>query len=316
MLFADLTGFTSLAEGLDPETLRAFQNALFETLAQAVAHYDGFVEKFVGDAVMAVFGAPRAHEDDPVRAIDAALAMLAGVDELSRAGARLARPVTLHIGVHTGAVVAGSLGSGAGGSYAVTGDTVNTASRLLNAAEPGTVLVSAATQALARHRFDFAPPAELALRGKAQPMQVYRVLGVRGDAASPRGLAELGLVAPLVGREAALGQLLHAFDGMQAGRGATGAGDRRGRCRQVAPAGRVLRPAGEWTARAPGRHQRAPQHLLLAGRADLRHLRRAVSRRLPGRARATRWRWRSTSCRKAWPRWAPAPTRPMRWRGC
>lgn len=221
VLFADLTGFTSLAEGLDPETLRAFQNALFEVMAQAVAHYDGFVEKFVGDAVMAVFGAPHAHEDDPVRAIDAALAMLAGVHALSLQWApRLARQVTLHIGVHTGSVVAGSLGSGAGGSYAVTGDTVNTASRLLNAAEPGTVLVSAATRALAQHRFDFGPAAELALRGKAQPMQVFRVAGLRGDAAhaSSRGLAELGLSAQLVGRDAQIAQLLAAFDAMQAGR--------------------------------------------------------------------------------------------------
>ena len=72
MVFADLTGFTSLAERLDPETLRTFQNALFETMAQAIARYDGFVEKFVGDAVMAVFGAPRAHEDDPLRALEAA----------------------------------------------------------------------------------------------------------------------------------------------------------------------------------------------------------------------------------------------------
>ena len=221
VLFADLTGFTSLAEGLDPETLRAFQNALFEVMASAVARYDGFVEKFVGDAVMAVFGAPLAHEDDPVRAVDAALAMLAGIGELSRRwAARLARPVTLHIGVHTGAVVAGSLGSGAGGTYAVTGDTVNTASRLLNAAEPGSVLVSAATRALTQHRFDFAPPAELALRGKAQPMQVFKVIGLRDAAAgaSPRGLAELGLAAPMVGRDAQLAQLLAAFDAAQSGR--------------------------------------------------------------------------------------------------
>lgn len=221
VLFADLTGFTSLAEGLDPETLRAFQNALFEVMASAVARYDGFVEKFVGDAVMAVFGAPLAHEDDPVRAVDAALAMLAGIDDLSRRWARrLARPVTLHIGVHTGAVVAGSLGSGAGGTYAVTGDTVNTASRLLNAAEPGSVLVSAATQALTQHRFAFAPPAELALRGKAQAMRVFKVLGLRDQAARvlPRGLAELGLAAPLVGRAAQLAQLLAAFDAAQSGR--------------------------------------------------------------------------------------------------
>src|SRR5262245_652835 len=76
VLFADLSGFTSLSERLDPEEVRAFQNALFETLAKAIERYDGFVEKFVGDAVMAVFGAPVAHEDDPQRALDAALQML------------------------------------------------------------------------------------------------------------------------------------------------------------------------------------------------------------------------------------------------
>jgi adenylate cyclase len=222
VLFADLTGFTSLAEGLDPETLRAFQNALFEVMASSVARYDGFVEKFVGDAVMAVFGAPRAHEDDPERAVDAALAMLDGIGDLGRRWARrLARSVTLHIGVHTGAVVAGSLGSGAGGTYAVTGDTVNTAARLLNAAEPGSVLVSATTQALTQHRFEFAPPVELALRGKAQPMRVFQVLGRRSAAAqaSPRGLSELGLTSPLVGRETQLAQLTAAFDAAQVGRG-------------------------------------------------------------------------------------------------
>src|SRR4051794_40236706 len=161
VVFADLTGFTSLAERLDPETLRAFQNALFGSLAQAVTHHDGFVEKYVGDAAMAVFGAPRAHEDDPLRALEAARQMMDGIERLSRQWAgRLGRPVTLHIGIHTGAVVAGSLGHGAGGAYAVTGDTVNTAARLLAAAAPGTVLVSEATRLLVRHRFAFEPAAE------------------------------------------------------------------------------------------------------------------------------------------------------------
>lgn len=219
VLFADLTGFTSLAEQLDPETVRSFQNALFETLAQAIARCDGFVEKFVGDAVMAVFGAPRAHEDDPLRALEAAQDMMQRVERLSRQwAARLGRPVTLHIGVHTGAVVAGSLGSGAGGAYAVTGDTVNTASRLLTAALPGTVLVSEATHAMVRHRFDFEPAAELALRGKARPMRVHCLRGLRTDAVSARGLAELGLVAPLVGRAEAIDRLVAAFDRMQGGR--------------------------------------------------------------------------------------------------
>jgi adenylate cyclase len=219
VVFADLTGFTALAEALDPEDVRAFQNALFETLAQAIERRGGFVEKFVGDAVMAVFGAPLAHEDDPERALDAALDMLQRVQALGATWqSRLGRPVTLHIGVHTGPVVAGSLGVGAGAAYAVTGDTVNTTSRLLSAAAPGTILVSETTEALTRHRHDFAPADTLALRGKVQALRVHRLLGARAQPATARGLASLGLAAPLVGRDTALAVLLGAWDRMHGGR--------------------------------------------------------------------------------------------------
>jgi adenylate cyclase len=219
VLFADLSGFTALAERLDPEEVRAFQNALFEALAQAIARYDGFVEKFVGDAVLAVFGAPIAHEDDPERACDTALDMLERGAALSHEwAARLGRPVTLHVGIHTGPVVAGNLGGAAGAAYAVTGDTVNTAARLLAAAAPGTILVSEATQVLARHRFTFEPAGELALRGKAEPVVVHRLLGTLAEPGSARGLAALGLAAPLVGRADELDQLMAAFDRMQRGR--------------------------------------------------------------------------------------------------
>src|SRR5687768_9860230 len=143
VLFADLSGFTELSERLDPEEVRAFQNALFEALAQAISRYDGFVEKFIGDAVLAVFGAPVAHEDDPERALDTALDMLACGAALNEKWApRLGQPVALHIAVHTGPVVAGKLGEAAGAAYEVTGDTVNTAARLLGAAASGAVLVS------------------------------------------------------------------------------------------------------------------------------------------------------------------------------
>jgi adenylate cyclase len=219
VLFADLTGFTSLSETLDPEDVRAFQNALFTMLAEAIERHEGFVEKFVGDAVMAVFGAPVAHEDDPVRALAAALAMQQRMAELAaRWAARLGRSVQLHIGVHTGPVVAGHLGTGAGSAYAVTGDTVNTTARLLSAAEPGTVLVSEATQQLARHRFAFAPAIELELRGKARTVRAHTLLRPLDEPSSARGLAALGLVAPLVGRGRELGQLHEAFERMQAGR--------------------------------------------------------------------------------------------------
>jgi predicted ATPase/class 3 adenylate cyclase len=217
VLFADVSGYTALAERLDPEELRAFQNALFESLSAAIARYDGFAEKFVGDAVLAVFGAPVAHEDDPQRALSTALDMLAASDKLSEQwAARLGQSVRLHIGVHTGPVVAGSLGNAALAAYAVTGDTVNTTARLLAAAS-GTILVSGATHALTRHRFAFEPARQLTLRGKAEPIAVHRLVGVLAEPQSGRGLAAHGLTSPMIGRVDELTQLLSAFDRMQRG---------------------------------------------------------------------------------------------------
>jgi adenylate cyclase len=218
VLFADVSGFTTIAERLDPEEVRAFQNALFEMLGDTITRYDGFVEKFVGDAVMAVFGAPLAHEDDPERALRAALDMLNCSDRLSEKWApRLGQPVKLHIGVHTGPVVAGNFGNAAGAAYAVTGDTVNTTARLLAAAS-GTVLVSATTHALTRHGFVFEPARELVLRGKAEPIIVHRLVGALAQPQSARGLAAHGLTSPMIGRADELDQLLSAFGRMQRGR--------------------------------------------------------------------------------------------------
>jgi adenylate cyclase len=219
VLFADLSGFTALAERLDPEDVRAFQNRLFETMAGAIKRYDGFVEKFVGDAVLAVFGAPVAHEDDPERACEAALEMLDRSGALSSEWERrLGQPVLLHVGIHTGPVVAGHLGGAAGAAYAVTGDTVNTTARLLSAAEAGSILISDATHALVRHRFVFQPAGELALRGKTEPIVVHRLIGVQTERGSGRGLAALGLSSPFAGHRDELDQLLTAFDRMRRGR--------------------------------------------------------------------------------------------------
>jgi adenylate cyclase len=219
VLFADLSGFTALSEPLDPEEVRAFQSDLFQEMASVIEHYEGFVEKFVGDAVMAVFGAPVAHEDDPERALRAALAMHAQMEGLNRRWeSRLGIPLALHIGVNTGPVVAGNLGSTAGAAYTVTGDTVNTASRLQGAALPGQTFVSATTYTLTQHAFDFALVGDLALKGKTEPLRVYRVLRILDTRRSARGLESYGLVAPLVGRGDELGQLLTAFDRMLQGR--------------------------------------------------------------------------------------------------
>lgn len=219
VLFADLCGFTSLSERLDAEEVRAFQNALFGVLAQATVRHGGFVDKFMGDAVLAIFGAPVAHEDDPERALQTALHMLASAAALSAEWeTRLGQPVILHIAIHTGPVVAGRLGHAAGAAYEVTGDTVNTAARLLGAAAPGAILLSEATHVLTRHRFVCEPAGEIALRGKARPIAVHRLLGPLTNPRSPRGLAAYGLAAPMVGRAGELAALLAAFDRMQQGR--------------------------------------------------------------------------------------------------
>jgi adenylate cyclase len=219
VLFADLTGFTALSERLDPEDVRAFQNDMFRMMAEEIQRFDGFVEKFVGDAVMAVFGAPVAHEDDPERALRAGLALLERMQTLSRRWEPcFGEPVTLHIGVNTGPVVAGSLGTPAGGAYAVTGDTVNTAARLLAAAPPGTILASGSTYRMTQQRFAFEPLGDLALKGKSDAVGAYRVLGVLAGPRPTRGLEALGLVAPLIGRADELGLLQEAFERMGRGR--------------------------------------------------------------------------------------------------
>lgn len=138
VLFADLSGFTALSERLDPEELRVLQNDLFAELTAAVHAFDGFVDKFIGDALLALFGAPVAHEDDPERALRAALDMLGRAARIAgRSAAYAGEPLLLHIGINTGPVVTGGFGSGNAKSYSVTGDTVNTAQRLQSLAAPG-----------------------------------------------------------------------------------------------------------------------------------------------------------------------------------
>lgn len=219
VLFADLAGFTALSEGLDAEDVRAIQSDLFREMSASIDRYEGFVEKFVGDAVMAVFGAPRAHEDDPERGLHAALLMRERMGALNqRWERRVGRPLALHIGVNTGPVVAGRMGATADAAYAVTGDTVNTASRLQSAAPAGEIFTSDATYQLTHHAFAFAPGEEIRVKGKSEPVAVHRLLGPLAAPRSARGLEGLGLAAPLVGRERELRRMEAAFEDMRAGR--------------------------------------------------------------------------------------------------
>jgi len=213
VLFADLSGFTTLSEKLDPEVMQSLQNRLFEGLTAAVEGFGGFVDKFIGDALLALFGAPIAHEDDPERALRAALDMIQRTARLSEtAEAPAGLPLLIHVGVNTGLVVTGGLGAGAAKSYSVTGDTVNVAQRLQSLGGPGEILVGPLTHSLTRHAFSFQSLGDVALRGKAGSVLVHRLVGPLATPRAARGLEALGLGTPLIGRDAELARLLAGLD--------------------------------------------------------------------------------------------------------
>ncbi|MEY9223271.1 class 3 adenylate cyclase/tetratricopeptide (TPR) repeat protein [Bradyrhizobium ottawaense] len=213
VLFADLSGFTAMSERLDPEVMQALQNELFEELTEAVQGFGGFVDKFIGDALLALFGAPAAHEDDPERAVRAALDMIKRTEQLSeRAKVYAGAPLLLHIGINTGHVVAGGLGVGVAKSYSVTGDTVNTAQRLQSMAPPDEVLVGPLTYRLTRHAFSYESLGEVSLKGKMGSVLVHRLKGPLDTPRAARGLDTLGLSAPLIGRDVELARMIGSLD--------------------------------------------------------------------------------------------------------
>jgi class 3 adenylate cyclase/tetratricopeptide (TPR) repeat protein len=206
VLFADVTGSTQLGEQLDPERLRDVLATYFAAMREEIEAEGGTVEKFIGDAVMAAFGVPVAHEDDPARAMRAALRMLARLSEVNE---RLAtgHGVTLEvrIGVNTGEVLAST--EPKPGEPMVTGDVVNTAARLQTAAEPGGILVADRT-ARASRGFRYGEPRTTELKGKAMPFIAVPLLSV-AEARPARGIP--GLSAPMVGRDAEMGLLRDVF---------------------------------------------------------------------------------------------------------
>lgn len=213
VLFADLSGFTTLSERLDPELVQTLQNEIFEEMTAALHRFGGFPDKFIGDALLALFGAPTAHEDDPERALRAALDM---AERIARVGenwrARLGSPLALHIGVNTGPVVAGGIGAGSAKSYSVTGDTVNTAQRLQSMAARGEALVGPLTYRLTRHAFAYEALGEASLRGKTGSVLVHRLIGPLEKPRAARGLETIGLHAPLIGRDAELAHMIGSLD--------------------------------------------------------------------------------------------------------
>ena len=206
VVFCDVTGSTALGELLDPETLRRVMTRYFDTMKIAIERHGGTVEKFIGDAVMAVFGIPHVHEDDALRAVRAAVEMRDGLQDLNKELER-DRGVTLasRIGVNTGEVVAGDP---AAGQMLVTGDAVNTAARLEQAAAPGEILIGEETYRLTRDAVRAEPAEPIPAKGKNEPVPAYRLEDVTAGAAGHHRRLD----APIVGRDRELALLRQAFE--------------------------------------------------------------------------------------------------------
>ena len=201
VLFVDVSGFTAISERLDPEDIHGFMRRAFELMLAEVHRYEGTVNQFLGDGIMALFGAPVAHEDHARRAVHAALgirqALDAYQDEL-----RAAHGITFRVrqGLNTGLVVVGSIGDDLRMDYTAVGDTTNVAARMQQAAGPGHVVASEATYRHASGSFELQSLGALALKGKAEPMPAWDVVSARLGRTRFELDTDRGLT-PLVGRE-------------------------------------------------------------------------------------------------------------------
>jgi class 3 adenylate cyclase/tetratricopeptide (TPR) repeat protein len=206
LLFADLVGFTGLGESNDPEVVGALVARAFGRLAAEVARYEGTLEKFAGDALLAVFGVPTVHEDDPERAVRAALEMQAAMAELAPAlEAEGRRALQLRIGIEGGEVLVDLARAAEQRDLFVTGDAVNTAARLQQAAAPATIVVGPTVYAATRDVVDYEELPTTQLKGKTLPVAAWRAVAVKARRGGRR--PPLGLESPLVGREEELALL-------------------------------------------------------------------------------------------------------------
>ncbi len=194
VLFADLSGYTAVAERMDPEAVKALVDRALMRLGQEVTRHGGTVDKYIGDNVMAIFGAPVAHEDDAERAVRAGLAMQAAMSEINT-GLPPDVLFDLRVGVNTGEVLAGDVGE----AYTVVGDTVNVAARLQSAARPGSVTVGERTMRATSGAVRYEQLAAFELKGKAEPVPAWEALGVTAEL--PVRRASQARQSPLVGRE-------------------------------------------------------------------------------------------------------------------
>lgn len=219
VLFTDIVGSTALAEKLDPEEWGEIVSSAHQLVSQAVYRYEGTIAQLLGDGVLAFFGAPITHEDDPVRAINAALDLLGTLGDLQgelEAKYRLEH-LEMRVGLNTGLVVVGNIGTDMHMEYLAVGDTVNLAARLQSSADPNTVIISENTARLARHAFDLESRGDLELKGKSERVHAFRVIGRKAVVESARGIE--GLQSSLVGRDREFELLKAKIEELYQGRG-------------------------------------------------------------------------------------------------
>ena len=218
MLFCDVKGSTAAAEKVDPETWTDIMNGVFEYMIRPIYKYEGLVPRLMGDAILAFFGAPITHEDDPQRAVLAGLEIQAGIkpyaEEIRR---KHGLEFGLRVGINTGLVVVGEIGSDLRMEYTAIGDAINLAARMEQTAQVGTIQISDETYKLVAPFFDVQSLGGVEVKGKSVPIQTYRVLGVKSTPRQLRGLE--GLSSPLVGRDAPLALLKDRLKELDQGTG-------------------------------------------------------------------------------------------------
>lgn len=218
VLFCDVKGSTAAAENLDPEEWAEIMNGVFECLIPPVYRYEGTLARLMGDAILAFFGAPIAHEDDPQRATLAALDILQAIDPYrSRVRERWGAEINVRVGINTGLVVVGEVGSDLRVEYTALGDAVNLAARMEQTAEPGTIQVSESTHRLTAPLFESTALGPVEVKGRAEPVKTFRILRAKASPGQLRGIA--GLDAPLIGRKQPLDRLMKALDQLRSGTG-------------------------------------------------------------------------------------------------
>jgi len=217
-LFSDLSGYTAMSEILDPEEVKEITGKIFDEISKIIGKYEGFVEKFAGDAVMALFGATEAHENDPVRAIKAAREIHNLVNSLSpQYEERIEQPLVMHTGINTGLVVTGDINLEKG-THGVAGDTINMAARLSDLGNAGEILVGPDTYFQSEGYFDFKELEPAAVKGKSDPIRIYKVIAQKEQPIKIHRLH--GFQADLIGRTVEMNQLADAARKLKAGNGA------------------------------------------------------------------------------------------------